>query len=470
MDILDKLEMIEEENSNLNESGIRNMSALGKKYKTAEIYYHMDLDGVTSAIAIKEYLKGYGIKAIAAHKIQYGGAEWAVPKPKNKVLSVLVDFAHGKTSMKIHTDHHDSQVGVEKGTSAHFSHTPSNAEYISQVLSPRDVFPPTDLKTISMVDSAAFAAKGISPDDVMRAVFNVNKKLSGKVNRQMMGMATNTLVLAYKNKPGFLDQLVLQAKPSLLSMYNVTKKLAKENGYKTPEEVGAGKQEYVQAQKGKLKDGGINDIKSLKNGEQIMVGTTIVQYGGGSMFKGYDRYTPFKNNPDANFLLIAWPMGLIQLSKNPFKKGSNPYHLGDLVMKKAMPKFKSKMDKKIITLDTVKFMFERDIKDSNAMGFTFKDLIALFEKQIKGLAPKGKFREIIQDITNKPHKMLSYKQKDILKKVTISLWDMVMSQSGGHKDITNISGLNFAGKGYTDWMKEIMMEIAKIMKDKSLGD
>lgn len=470
MDLLDRLEMIQEESDNLNESGIRNMSAISKEYKTAEIYYHMDLDGVTSAIAIKEYLKGYGIKTIAAHKIQYGGAEWAVPKPKNKVLAVMVDFAHGKTSMKIHTDHHDAQVGVEKGTSAHFSKTPSNAEYISQILSPRDVFPPTDLKTISMVDTAGFAAKGIMPDDVMRSVYNVDKKLSAKVNRQMMGMAANILVLAYKNKAGFLDDLVLQAKPSLLSIYNVTKKLAKENGYKPPEEVQSGKQEYVKAQAGKIKEGNLNTIKSLKNGEQVIIGNTIVQYGGGSMFKGYDRYTPFKNNPDAHFLLIAWPMGLIQLSKNPFKKGKNPYHLGNLVMKKAMPKFKSKMDKKIITLDTVKFMFERDIKDSNAMGFTFKDLIALFEKQLKGLAPKGTFREMIQDITNKPHKMLSYKQKDILKKVTISLWDMVMSQSGGHPDITNISGLNFAGKGYTDWMKEIMVEIAKLMKDKKLEE
>jgi len=50
VNILNKLNMIEEENNYINESGIRNMSALSKEYKTAEIYYHMDLDGVTSAI------------------------------------------------------------------------------------------------------------------------------------------------------------------------------------------------------------------------------------------------------------------------------------------------------------------------------------------------------------------------------------------------------------------------------------
>ena len=43
MSILDKLNMIEEEYQCLYESGIRNMTVLAKQYKTAEIYYHMDL-------------------------------------------------------------------------------------------------------------------------------------------------------------------------------------------------------------------------------------------------------------------------------------------------------------------------------------------------------------------------------------------------------------------------------------------
>jgi len=34
----------------LNESGIRDISALRKRYPKAEIYFHQDLDGVTTAI------------------------------------------------------------------------------------------------------------------------------------------------------------------------------------------------------------------------------------------------------------------------------------------------------------------------------------------------------------------------------------------------------------------------------------
>ena len=89
-----------------------------------------------------------------------------MPKPKNKTLVCMVDFAHGKPVMNIHTDHHEGQIGVEKGTSTSFVKTPSNAAYISQVLSPNDLFPPKDVKIISTVDSADFGSQDLTPDDI----------------------------------------------------------------------------------------------------------------------------------------------------------------------------------------------------------------------------------------------------------------------------------------------------------------
>lgn len=423
---------------------------------------------------MKAYLQKYRIKTIDAHPIQYGGEEYAVPKPKNKTLVCMVDFAHGKPVMNIHTDHHEGQIGVEKGTSTSFVKTPSNAAYISQVLSPNDLFPPKDVKIISTVDSADFGSQDLTPDDIMRAVFKVDKRKGGKVNHQMMGFATNKLILAHKNKKDFLTDLVMQAKPSLISIYNTTIKIAKEAGYRPPEQLETDQEKYIKQVKGKIKiNGKLSDVKSLKSGASILIGTTIVQYGGGFMGKGnlYDRYTPFKNHPTADFYTIVWPMGLVQLSKNPFKGGKNPYHLGDIVMKKVLPKFKSKMQSIKVTLDYIKYTFEKD-KSFNAesMGFTFKDMMALFEKDIKGLKGNDRWEGMIKDITNKPYTQLSKEQKSILKKVSISLWDLVMSQSGGHKDITNVSGLNFYGKGFTDFMRKIQTEIVKVMKDKELED
>ena len=46
----------------LSEGGIRNINALADRYSKAEIYFHQDLDGVTTALAMKNYLESYGIK------------------------------------------------------------------------------------------------------------------------------------------------------------------------------------------------------------------------------------------------------------------------------------------------------------------------------------------------------------------------------------------------------------------------
>lgn len=117
-------------------------------------------------------------------------------------------------------------------------------------------------------------------------------------------------------------------------------------------------------------------------------------------------------------------MGILQVSQNPFKKLDKKIHLGDLVMKKVMPKFKSKLQSIDITLDTLKYNYELDIIKKGiqgAVGFTFPDLIALYGAQLKGLPKDGtNYQKMMIDITNKPYKSLSYKQKEIMRRVTIN--------------------------------------------------
>jgi len=473
MNILKKIEEI----NNINESGIRNIKKLKSRFDKAEIYFHMDLDGVTSALGMKGYLENNGFKVIDVFPIQYGGTEYAVPKGRENVMKVLVDFAHGKPMFHIHQDHHEGQVGVKPGTSTDFKGAPSGAGIISGTISPKDIFPPRDLKVINTVDSADFASQGLTPDEIISATFNINRSIPVNKNHKMMGLVVNKLILSYKNKPDFLKNVVLKSKPSLISMFNVIKRLAKEAGYKTPEEIDTHSKNYQEDQKGKMvKNGDINDVKTLKSGQSVKIGNLIVQYAGGSMAgaKQYDRYTPFKLYPDANYYTIAWPVGIIQLSQNPFKKLDKDLHLGKIVMKDVMEKkFKSILSSIDITLDTIKYQFESDIirkKLKGSVGFTFDDLIALYDKQLKNLPESGSYRDMIKNITNKSYKFLSDKQKNVMKKVSISAWDVIMAGSGGHKKITNISGVNFIKKdqypgGYVQLIHDIQYEIAKRMKD-----
>jgi hypothetical protein len=453
------------------------MKELAKRFKTAKIFFHKDLDGITSAISIKAYLQDYGIKIVDAEPLNYGAEEYSVRKTKKNVMNVLVDFAHGKPMMNIHLDHHDGQVGFDKATqSVKFDKTPSNVQAIQDFISIKNIFPSRDIKIISKVDSADFARFGLTPDDIIRATFQADSNLKVSKNHEMMGLVVNKLTLSFKNKKEFLSKLVMMSKPSLLNMYINTVKLAKAEGYKTPKEIEKDSANYLNQRINKsLPPGKPADIKKgHKTGESFMIGTMIYQYGGGAMGKGnqYDRYTIFKVYPDAEYLLTVWPMGLVQLAKNPFKSGANKYHLGD-VAKKAMKKFQSKWKGVDVSLDYLKYTFERDIVKkgiADAAGFTWADFEALFKNQMRGVKAdvKGWWPDMVKDVSSKSYGDLSPKQRGILKKVTVNAWDIIQASSGGHKDITNMSGFNFLGKGYIPTMLDLATEIAKDMKNKRL--
>ena len=48
----------------ISESGIRDIRELSNRYKKAKIYFHQDLDGVTTAIAMRDYLESNGIDVV----------------------------------------------------------------------------------------------------------------------------------------------------------------------------------------------------------------------------------------------------------------------------------------------------------------------------------------------------------------------------------------------------------------------
>lgn len=455
----------------IKESGIRNIRELSKRYKKAKIYFHQDLDGVTTAIAMKAYLENQGIKVVDAEIIQYGDKEWSIKKPdaSGDVMPVLVDFAHGKPMFVIHTDHHDTQAGVEKGTSTSFRHSRSNVETISQTISPKELFTNEDILLISTVDSANFAVNEITPEQVMSYLFNFDKDQSLKRNKMMMGLITNKLLLAFKNKPGFLETLVMECTPSLLNILTTIKRIVKEKGYADVDQLEKNKEAYVET------------MKSHPNVE--VIGNIIKQYGGGPSTKpgSYDRYTPFRNNPDADFLVIAWPMGLVQASCNPFKesralKGVNLGEIKDEVLSKWEDKLKSKN----IPLSTIKWVSETGM-NRESVGFTFKDFVALYGQKFTQMTNGKKLLEILGDIMTKPFKSLSPKQQDLMDKITVNAWDLIQSNSGGHKCITNISGLNYLGRperpGKTQkeegddsptvkFVKMIQNEFVKVLQDK----
>jgi hypothetical protein len=431
------------------------------------------LDGVTTALGMKNYLERNGIKVVDCEVIQYGDKEFSIKKPsaRGDIMPVLVDFAHGKPMFVVHTDHHDKQVGAEKGASKSFRQSRSNVETISQIMSPSDIFPSHDIQMISTVDSADYAKRGITPDHVMNYVFKLNKEKELTKNKESMALVTNKLLLAYKNKPRFLERLVMDSKPSLLSIFLNIVRIAKEEGYVSPEVMKSNLDDYIRSQ---------SRSENVKYDQEYGI---ITQYGGGALFKpgAYDRYVPFKLHPEANFLIITWPLGLLQASCNPFKqtrelKGVN---LGEIAQE-VLLKHKEELQNKIITIDTVKYFAEKNKEfNEESIGFNYTDMVALFEDTENGImglnsVPEGsspdytvdRWKSAIKKVMEKPYKSLNEREIKALKLLRVTGWDMIQANSGGHKCITNLSGLMYFGKDGVPFLKKFSEEFLSNLKSK----
>lgn len=420
----------------ITESGLRDIKALAKRYPKAKIYFHQDLDGVATAVAMKKYLENNGIKVTDSEIIQYGDKEFAVKKldANGDTMPVLVDFAHGKPMFIIHTDHHDRQAGAEETGATSFRPSRSNVETISQIVSPKDIFPETDLRLISTVDSADYAKYDITPEQVINYLFKLDTDSDIRKNKFAMGLVLNKLLLAFKNKPGFLENLVMNSEPSLYSILNQIKKEMEQRRLPNPEQLQKNAKQYMD---------------TMKNNPNVkLVGNIIVQYGGGSMFNpgSYDRYTPFKNNPEADFLVIAWPLGLLQASCNPFKKDRElkGVNLGEIAQE-VLSKHEAKMKTTIIPLSTVKWISEGNA-GPESVGFTFKDFKAIYGDKFTSSEDGKEFLNKLESLMDKPTSSLSEAEFSLLDKFGVNAWDLIQANSGGHKCITNISGINYLAR------------------------
>ena len=446
----------------ISESGIRDINKLSQQYKKAEIYFHQDLDGVVTALGMKNYLENKGIKVIDAHIIQYGDKEFSVKRPTDdpEVMPVLVDFAHGKPEFKIWTDHHDSQAGDKSTSSGNFRGARSNAETISQIVSPKEIFPSSDILIINTVDSADYARHNINPEQVINSIFKYNKEKEVSRNKMLMGLVANKLLLSHKNKPGFLENLVMSSTPSLHNIYNNVVRMAKEEGYASPERIAQTNLNYFN----KRKESG-----AVKYEDGI-----IISYGGGMMWEknpetgkaepNYDRYTVFRMYPDAEFNVIAWPMGLLQASCNPFKKEKaiKGINLGE-VAQEVLSKYEAEMKSEFVDLNTIKRVSEKSTNE-DSFGFRFSDLLAIYNDKIVGLDRRD--IKYIKQAANKPYSELDKQLKWKLKNLKVSVWDLIQANSGGHKCITNISGLGYLGKESVSTTKKLQQDFVKLLKDK----
>jgi len=138
------------------------------------------------------------------------------------------------------------------------------------------------------------------------------------------------------------------------------------------------------------------------------------------------------------------PMGMVQASCNPFKKerALKGVDLGE-IKDEVLDKFSSELSSLRITFGDLKRIAELET-DFKSVGFTLKDLMAIYSDRPSFKIDGGsKLLEILGDVSEKLYRSLSEKQRVLLDKISVSGLDVIKANSGGHKCITNISGINY---------------------------
>ena len=477
-------------------SGIKNIKQIASKYTEAEIYFHQDLDGVTSALAMKSYLESNCIKVVETHIIQYGSLEFNVKNTVEGRLPVIVDFAHVKDMFVIATDHHDKQAGANIGMSTNFKKSSSNVETISGEISNYDIFSFLDIEMIKTVDSADYAKYKLKPDHVQKCYFNLDKKRSSGNNRFLLGLTVNRLLLALKNKRisitsldgstkhhnrNMLECLVNDSKPSIYSLYLNIKHYMKGatsyewnmdlKTYHDPKKLPSQAQlhfnlnNYILSRKEFINlNGQLLKNRELEWDDKYKI---IKQYDIGETFKtgSYDRYVPFKNFPDSNWICTIYSMGLIQISGNPFKEKVANIHLGN-VTKELLTKYKDILSNFRIPISSIKRINEAEshkLKQKYAnfvpIGFKYNDLATFYKDDIYYL-PNRKSGDMktsakldlsdtnnidVQFVKNTMDKLYcdwTFGEKEEMSLFKIPGLNIIEIMSGGHPSITNIQGLN----------------------------
>ena len=72
----------------------------------------------------------------------------------------------------------------------------------------------------------------------------------------------------------------------------------------------------------------------------------------------------------------------------------------------------------------------------------------------------------IKKVMSKPYESLTEREIKALKLLHVTGWDMIKANSGGHKCITNISGLTYFGKEGKEFLKDFQESFVNKLKDK----
>ena len=241
----------------------------GKPGKKVMLYFHDDLDGIFSAIAIKKYLLSKDFNIIGYGVINYQEG-WDVIELNNNYINIAVDFAEITDGVDVYIDHHgEFQEGTDlKGKHAVKTSTRSAYEGIMDQLGlPVDSMV---MDVISMIDAAKYDDFDVNWTDLLK--WDMDYFKSHKNPKLMLAGVFNQY-LKRGDYRTFIEVVENATEPSIYQIMNLFKLLYPMNNldWRTLKDIRAydpDANEYTiwsQLQNGKLDDLTLDKNGAAKN-------------------------------------------------------------------------------------------------------------------------------------------------------------------------------------------------------------
>ena len=193
----------------------------GKTGKNVCLILHDDMDGIVSAIIMKNYLIKHGFNIVKYGIVNYNES-WTAFKLDPKLINIAVDFAEDSPDIDVYIDHHGKFSEELRATQKKHSiktATGSAAEGIAQQLG---VSFSNDTKNwIDMIDSAKYNEYEIDIRDILD--FNLDKiKKSSEDVKLKFAAAFNQLLKRSDHKT-FIEVVNASDQPSIYNIYRLFK-------------------------------------------------------------------------------------------------------------------------------------------------------------------------------------------------------------------------------------------------------
>jgi len=190
----------------------------GKTGKDVCLIFHDDLDGVVSAIIMKEYLIKQGFNIVQYGLINYQES-WQAFSLNSKLITVALDFAEDLEGVDVYIDHHGTFLeGEQKNKTSKKTDTGSAAEGIAQQIGVP--FSKDTKDWIDMVDSAKYDDYGVDIRDILD--FDLTAILKDKKAKLRFAGAFNQLLKRGDHKT-FIEVVHSSKQVSIYNLFRLFK-------------------------------------------------------------------------------------------------------------------------------------------------------------------------------------------------------------------------------------------------------